>query len=135
MKRILISAAVVATSTLLLAGCAAGGTASSDCTTINNEIRDVSNGAQNTLVSTAESADIQSNLEGYSERIVALEDGASDAVKTALGALDDALGSAAEFAATLPDGEDAERDGDAIAGQQSAIADAADAAKAACTTE
>lgn len=133
MKRLLASAVLVAASTVMLAGCAAGGP---DCEAINSEVRDISNGAQNTLASSQSPSDMSDYLSGLSDRIGTLEDQAGDgAAKTALEAFDQAITAASDFAATLPADPDAERDADGIAAQQASVSDAADAVKAACVVD
>ena len=128
---------------LPLSGCAAGGggaeaSASADpCAAVRTEVRDVSNGAQNALASGGDPADVQASLEGYSERVDALDKTAGDdqSVSDALDALGVAIDDAAEFASTLPTDPEAEVDADAVAEHQTAIQDAASAVGEACTDD
>ena len=139
MQRIMTSTALVFAGALLLSGCTAGGgaaTPSADpCETVQSEVRDISNGAQNSLVSGGDPSEIQSSLEDYSVRVTELGETTDDAVSTELEALTGALDDAAEFAATLPSDPEAEVDADAVAEHQTAIQDAATAASEACTAE
>jgi len=136
MQRITTSVALVFAGALLLSGCAAGGGGGSTadaCETVRSEVRDVSNGAQNSLAAGGDPAEIQSTLEGYSERVTTLGETAPDAVSTALEGLSGALDDAAEFAATLPEDPEAEVDADAVAEQGTAIQEAAAEVTSACT--
>jgi hypothetical protein len=139
MQRIMTSTALLFAGALLLSGCAAGGgtsTPSADaCDTVTSEVRDISNGAQNALVSGDDPSEIQSSLEDYSVRVTDLGETTTDAVSTELEALTGALDDAAEFAGTLPTDPEAEVDADAVAEHQTAIQDAATAASEACTAE
>lgn len=139
MQRIMTSAALVFASALLLSGCAAGGgggEATADpCDTVNSEVRDISNGAQNTLAAGGDPADVQAALEEYSERAAVLGEDTDDAVSTALEGLGAALDEAAGFAETLPTDPEAEVDADALAEQQTAIQEAAAEVTSACTAD
>ena len=139
MQRIMTSTALVFAGALLLSGCAAGGSASSPsadpCDTVQSEVRDISNGAQNALASGDDPAEVQSALEDYSVRVTELGETTTDEVSTELEALTGAIDDAAEFAATLPTDPDAEVDSEAVAEHQTAIQDAATAAGEACTAE
>jgi len=139
MQRIMTSTALVFAGALLLSGCATGGgaaTPSADaCDTVKSEVRDISNGAQNSLVSGDDPSEIQSSLEDYSVRVSELAETTDDAVSTELEGLTGALDDAAEFAGTLPSDPEAEVDADAVAEHQTAIQDAATAASEACAAE
>jgi hypothetical protein len=136
MQRIMTSTVLVFAGALLLSGCSAGGgtaTPSADpCETLQTAVRDISNGVQNALAG-ADPAELEATLEGYSERVDALDvlaEGDS-AVSDIVDSLDAALAKATEFAATLPtDAEDI--DSEALAEQQEAIQDAASRVKEAC---
>lgn len=137
MQRIITSVALVFAGALVLSGCASGGTAEPTvdaCDAISSEVRDISNGAQNTLAAGGDPSEVQSGLEGYSERVGALAEEAADdtGVTDALGALGEQLDGAAEFASTLPSDPEAEVDGEAVAEQQAAIAEAATGVNDAC---
>ena len=127
MQRIMTSTALVFAGALLLAGCAAGGGASTPsadaCETVKSEVRDISNGAQNSLASGGDPSEIQSSLEDYSVRVTELEG--------LTGALDDA----AEFAGTLPSDPEAEVDADAVAEHQTAIQEAAAEVSSSCDAD
>ena len=139
MQRNMTSTALVFAGALLLSGCTAGGgaaTPSADaCETVQSEVRDISNGAQNVLVGGGDPSEIQSSLEDYSVRVSELAETTDDAVSTELEGLTGALDDAAEFAGTLPSDPEAEVDADAVAEHQTAIQDAATAASEACTAE
>jgi len=139
MQRIMTSTALVFAGALLLAGCAAGGSGASssadECDTVKSDVRDISNGAQNTLGAGGDPAEIQSALEGYSDRVDQLGEDTSDAVSDELEKLAGALDYAAEFAATLPSDPDAEVDSDAVAEHQTAIQDAASGVNDACIAD
>ncbi len=139
MPRIMTSTALLFAGALLLAGCAAGGgtaTPSADpCETLSTEVRDISNGAQNTLAAGGDPAEMQSALEGYAERVDALLEEADAAVSEDLEAFHESLHEAAEFAATLPSDPEAEVDAEAVAEQQTAIQEAATGVNEACTAE
>ncbi|WP_188743733.1 hypothetical protein [Agromyces bauzanensis] len=138
MQRIKMSAALVFAGALLLSGCAAGGgngDASGDaCETVRTEARDISNGAQNALAAGGDPSDVQSALEGYSERAAALGDeneDVADSAEALVGALDEA----AAFAETLPTDPEAEVDAEAVAEHQTAIQEAAAEVSSACTAD
>ena len=139
MQRIMTSTALVFAGALLLAGCAAGGGGASssadECDTVKSDVRDISNGAQNTLAAGGDPAEIQSTLEGYSDRVDTLGEDTSDAVSDELEKLAEALDDAAEFAATLPSDPDAEVDADAVAEQLPATPAAAWGVNAACRAD
>lgn len=139
MQRIMTSTALVFAGALLLSGCTAGGGASTPsadpCETVQSEVRDISNGAQNVLAAGGDPSEIQSSLEDYSVRVTELGETTGDAASTELEALSGALDDAAEFATTLPSDPEAEVDADAVAEHQTAIQDAATAASEACTAE
>ncbi len=140
MQRIMTSTALVFAGALLLAGCTAGGgtaTPSADpCETLESAVRDISNGIQNALAS-VDPAELQSTLEGYSERVNELDELAAgdSAVSDVIDSLDQALTEATEFAATLPTDPEAEVDADAVAERQAAVQEAAAEVTAACTEE
>jgi len=132
MQRIITPVALVFAGALLLSGCTAGGggatTAAADpCQAVNEEVRDISNGAQNALAAGGDPSELQASLEGYSERITALDDqyGADTGTSEALGVFAEQVDAAAEFAATLPSDPEAEVDAEAVAENQGAIAEAA----------
>ncbi|MDQ0894519.1 ABC-type glycerol-3-phosphate transport system substrate-binding protein [Agromyces ramosus] len=143
MQKIMTSTALLFAGALLLTGCAAGGggaeaSASADpCEAVRVEVRDISNGAQNALTAGGEPADVQASLEGYSERVDALDESAGDdeAVSDALEALGEKIDDAAEFAATLPAAPEAEVDADAVAEHQTAIQESAAEVTSACGAE
>ena len=139
MQRIMTSTALVFAGALLLSGCTAGGSGSSPsadpCETVQSEVRDISNGAQNALASGDDPAEVQSALEDYSVRATELGETTTDEVSTELEALTGALDDAAEFAGTLPSDPEAEVDSEAVAEHQTAIQDAATSAGEACAAE
>jgi hypothetical protein len=143
MQRITTSAALVLASALLLSGCAAdgggegAGSSVDACTAVVSEVRDISNGAQNALAAGGDPSETQSTLEGYSERVMAIDRTGGDdtQLSDALDELDAKIQEAAEFAATLPSDPDAEVDADAVAEHQTAIQDAASAVGDTCTED
>lgn len=143
MQRITSSAALVFASALLLSGCAAGGggegagSSVDACTAVESEVRDISNGAQNALGAGGDPSETQATLEGYSERVMAIDRTGGDdtQLSDALDELDASIQDAAEFAGTLPSDPDAEVDADAVAEHQTAIQDAADAVGETCTDD
>jgi hypothetical protein len=139
MQRIMTSTALVFAGALLLSGCTAGGGGATptpdECETVQSEVRDISNGAQNALAAGGDPAEVQSTLEDYSVRVSELGETTDDAVSTELEALTGALDDAAEFAATLPTDPEAEVDADAVAEHQTAIQEAATSASEACSAE
>lgn len=143
MQRIKTSAALVFASVLLLSGCAAaggggGGEATADpCETVRTEVRDISNGAQNALASGGDPSEVQAALEGYVERVAALDKTAGDdaEVSEALDALSEKLDEAAVFAETLPSDPEAEIDAEAVGEHQTAVQEAATEITSACAPE
>ena len=132
MQRIMTSAALVFAGALLLAGCTAGGGAATSaaadpCQAVDSEVRDISNGAQNVLAAGGDPSEMQDSLDGYSERVTALDEqyGSDTGTSEALGVLNEQIDAASSFAATLPTDPDAEVDSEAVAEQQGAIAEAA----------
>ncbi len=132
------SAVLVLAGALFLSGCAAGGgtvpTSGADaCATLQTALRDVSNGAQNTLAAAGTPAEIQTKLEGYSERAAALaEDAENPDVADALATVNEKLSEAAAAVGTLPTDAEGALDADAVAEQQTGIQEAVDKVKAAC---
>src|SRR6478752_4353613 len=108
MQRITTSAALVFASALLLSGCAAGGggegagSSVDACTAVASEVRDISNGAQNALAAGGDPSETQATLEGYSERVMAIDRTGGDdtQLSDALDELDASIQDAAEFAGT-----------------------------------
>ncbi|MEV1128273.1 hypothetical protein [Agromyces sp. NPDC049794] len=129
MQRMKLSAAITLAGVLLLSGCAAGGTggeaAADSCETVRAEVRDISNGAQNVLSAGGDPSEVQSALEGYSERAGELAEGADDDVAGAVEGLGEKIDEAADFAETLPSDPEAEVDAEAVAEHQTAIQEAA----------
>ncbi|WP_022891095.1 hypothetical protein [Agromyces subbeticus] len=121
------STALVFAGALLLSGCAAGSDtgaeASADsCEVVRVEVRDISNGAQNAILTASDPAELQSYLDGLSERVDALGEEAADdsAVSDALDALDEKLDAASDWAETLPSEADVEAGAEIDAEAQSA---------------
>ena len=138
MQRITTSAALVFAGALLLSACTTGGgtaTPSADpCEAVLSEVRDISNGAQNTLNRGGTATEVQATLETYSQRVAALEETASGdaAVSEALVNLEETLAEAANFALTIPTDPAADIDPEALAEQQQNIAEAASDVTVAC---
>jgi hypothetical protein len=136
MQRIKRSVALVFASAFLLSGCAAsggGGEASAGgCETVRTEVRDISNGAQNALAAGGDPSEVQTALQGYSERVDALAEEADGTVSDAVKALGEKIDEAANFATTLPTDPEAEVDSAAVAEQQTGIQEAAAKVTNAC---
>jgi hypothetical protein len=140
-----IAAVVAVTAALLFSGCAGGsGDASSstadaqNCDTLRSEIRDINNGAQNTLAGDLSEgqADAKTYFDGLGDRVDTLEDTweSNKAVTSALDTLSDKLDAAEDFIDTVPtDGTDP--DADALATASTDISDAAAAVNDACTAK
>ena len=143
MSRLMTSTALAFAGVLLLAGCTAGGSggattaAAESCETLRSDVRDISNGAQNTLAAGGDPAEMQTQLEGYSERVTELNESVGEefGVTDQLTAFGEEIDAAAEFAATLPSDPEAEVDSDAVAEHQTAIEEAADNVNDACTED
>lgn len=124
---------------LLLTGCASGGSAGSTpkvdaCATVQSAVRDISNGAQNTLAAAGTPSEIQAKLEDYSARVVALAEKAENPdVADALAKVDEKLAEVSAAVGSLPTDEDGAIDAEAIAEQQAGIQEAADKLKTACS--
>ena len=129
MQRMKLSAALVFAGALLLSGCAADGgsgeAAADSCETVQSEVRDISNGAQNVLAAGGDPSEMTSALEGYSERAGELAEEADDDVAGAVEGLGETIDEAADFAETLPSDPEAEVDAEAVAEHQTAIQEAA----------
>lgn len=133
------TAVLVLAGALLLTGCASGGSTGSTpmadaCSTVQSAVRDISNGAQNTLAAAGTPSEIQAKLEDYSARVVALEEKAENPdVADALAKVDEKLAEVSAAVGSLPTDEDGAIDGAAIAEQQAGIQEAADKLKTACS--
>ncbi|MET0726085.1 MAG: hypothetical protein ABWY36_07010 [Leifsonia sp.] len=134
-----LAAVVAVTAALLFSGCASGSTsdtAANDCDTLRSDVRDISNGAQNTLAGDLSEAqdDAKKYLEGLNERIDSLEKTweSNEKVTAALETLGDKVDSAEEFVDSVPT-DGSEIDADAQAAASGDIADAAAAVNEACT--
>ncbi|WP_344296131.1 hypothetical protein [Agromyces neolithicus] len=133
-------AAALVLSGCALSGCAADGTAPTSvadaCATIQDALRDLSNGAQNALASADDPAEIQATLEGYSQRAGTLAEKADNPdVADTLETLDMKLSDAAVAVGTLPTDAEGELDVDAIAEQQTEIQEAVAKISAACANQ
>jgi hypothetical protein len=146
MQRIITSTALVFAGALLLSGCATGGgteaSATADsCEVVRVEVRDVSNGAQNAILTASDPAELQAYLETLSERVDALDEQAADdsALADALDAFDEKIDAASDWAETLPTEAEveagAEIDADAQAAQTEGIQAAAVKVTEVCTAE
>lgn len=133
------TAMLVLAGALLLTGCASGGgttsptTGADACATVQSAVRDIANGAQNTLASAGTASEIQAKLDDYSARVVALEEKAENPdVADALAKVDEKIAEVSAAVATLPTDADGAIDGAAIAEQQAGIQEAADKLNTAC---
>ncbi|MFF2493975.1 hypothetical protein [Agromyces sp. NPDC058064] len=145
MQRIITSTALVFAGALLFTGCATssndGGTAQGgdDCEVVRVAVRDISNGAQNAILTSTEQAALLEKLDGYSERVDELDEQAADDsdLAAALDTLQEKIEAAETYAATLPTTatEDFEADADAQAAATGDIQTAAVAVTEVCSAE
>ncbi|GAA4067059.1 hypothetical protein [Agromyces indicus] len=148
MRRIAMPAALVFAGALALSGCAAeggGDTAGSSgdtCTTVASEVRDVSNGVQNTLASASSTDEIESYLSDAQSRVDAAveEAGDDDDLKSAVEDFKSELDAVGEYAGGLteaPTEDDPsvtaiEQDPEELAERQTAVQEAAGEVTAVC---
>ncbi|RXZ49095.1 hypothetical protein ESP57_09095 [Agromyces fucosus] len=146
MQRIITSTALVFAGALLLSGCATGGgteasAPADDCEVVRVEVRDISNGAQNAILTASDPAELQAYLDELSERVDALDEQAADdsALADALDTFDEKIDAASDWAETLPTEAEveagAEIDADAQAAQTEDIQAAAVKVTEVCTAE
>ncbi|PWC03733.1 hypothetical protein [Agromyces badenianii] len=145
MQRIISSSALVFAGALLLSGCATGGTGASasadSCEVVRVEVRDISNGAQNSILTVSDPAELEAYLDGLSERVDALDEQAADdsALAKALDGLQEKLDDASDWAETLPTAAEIEAgteiDADAQSQQTADIQAAAVKVTEVCTAE
>lgn len=149
MQRIITSTALVFAGALLLSGCATGGTGggteasapADSCEVVRVEVRDISNGAQNAILTASDPAELQAYLDELSERVDALDEQAADdsALADALDAFDEKIDAASDWAETVPTEAEveagAEIDADAQAAQTEGIQAAAVKVTEVCTAE
>lgn len=141
-----IAAVVAVTAALLFSGCASGGSSDAssssadaqNCDALRSEVRDINNGAQNTLASdlSESQADAKTYFDGLGDRVDTLGDtwDSNKAVSAALDTLGEKLDAAEDFIDTVPtDGSDP--DADALATASTDISDAAAAVNDACTAK
>lgn len=145
MQRIITTTALVFAGALLFTGCAASSddnTAAQggdNCEVVRVAVRDISNGAQNAILTSTEQAALIEKLDGYSERVDELDEQAADDTKLAdaLDALQEKIEAAESYAATLPTTatEDFEADADAQAAATGDIQAAAVTVTEVCSAE
>ncbi|MFE6964654.1 hypothetical protein ACFVAJ_06050 [Agromyces sp. NPDC057679] len=146
MQRIITSTALVFAAALLFTGCAtssddntAAQGGSDDCEVVRVAVRDISNGAQNAILTSTEQAALLEKLDGYSERVDELDEQAADDTKLAeaLDGLQEKIEAAETYAATLPttETEDFEADADAQAAATGDIQAAAVTVTEVCSAE
>lgn len=109
-------AAVALSATMLFTGCASGGAGSAtttaaagaDCMSLRSAVRDISNGAQNTLAASIADAASQKTAEDYlgtlSDRLGSLESKWQDnqQVKSALTTFGDKINAAKDYVTSVP---------------------------------
>lgn len=151
MRRFAMPAALVFAGALALSGCAAGdggdtaGSADDTCTTVATEVRDISNGVQNTLASSASVDELETYLEDAKSRVDAAVEEAGDDEEVAA-AIEDfkaTLEGVSEYAGELTEGpseEDpevtvVEQDPEALAEQQAAVQEASAEVGSACAAD
>ncbi|MFF2277564.1 hypothetical protein [Agromyces sp. NPDC058126] len=145
MQRIITSTALVFAAALLFTGCAASSDDSTtaqggdDCEVVRVAVRDISNGAQNAILTSTEQAALLEKLDGYSERVDELDEQAADDTKLAeaLDGLQEKIEAAETYAATLPttETEDFQADADAQAAATGDIQAAAVTVTEVCSAE
>lgn len=148
MRRIAMPAALVFAGALALSGCAAGdggdtaAPAEDTCATIASEVRDISNGVQNTLASAASVDEIEAYLEDAKSRIDAAveEAGDNEELAAAVEEFKAQLESVSEYSGELTEGPSevdpeatvVEQDPEAMAEQQTAVMEAATEVNSVC---
>jgi hypothetical protein len=147
MRRIAMPAALVFAGALALSGCAAdggdtAGSGADTCTTVASEVRDISNGVQNTLASASSTDEIETYLEDAQSRVDAAieEAGDNDELVSAVEDFTGELEGVGEYAGGLteaPTEEDpsvtaVEQDPEELAERQTAIQEAAGEVTASC---
>jgi hypothetical protein len=148
MRRIAMPAALVFAGALALSGCAAedggdtAGSGADTCTTVASEMRDISNGVQNTLASASSVDDIEAYLEDAQSRVDAAieEAGDDDELVSAVEDFKAELEAVGEYAGGLTDApteEDpsvtaVEQDPEELAERQTAVQEAAGEVTASC---
>jgi hypothetical protein len=150
MRRIAMPAALVFAGALALSGCAAdggdtAGSGADTCTTVASEVRDISNGVQNTLAAASSTDEIETYLEDAQSRVdaAAEEAGDNEELTAAVDAFKSELDAVGEYAGGLteaPSEEDPsvttlEQDPEELAEQQTAVQEAAGEVTAACGEE
>ena len=151
MRRIAMPAALVFAGALALSGCAAGDggdtaePADDICSTIATQMRDISNGVQNTLASSTTVDEIEAYLDDAQARIDAAveEAGENEELVAAVEEFKAELESASEYAGELTEGpsEDdpeetvVEQDPEAMAERQAAVMEAAAEVRSACADD
>ena len=138
-----IIAAIAVSAALLFTGCASGSSSDStasaqNCDTLRSEVRDINNGAQNTLAGdlSDSQADAKTYFDGLGDRVDTLADQWDDnaAVEKALEGLNDALDAGEDYIATVPTDPE-QLDADAQTKAMTDISDAAAAVNTACTAK
>ena len=148
MRRFAMPAALVFAGALALSGCAAGNggdtasPAADSCTTVATEVRDISNGVQNTLAAPASVDELETYLDDASSRVdAAAEDaGDNDDLASAVEDFKATLEGVSEYASGLTEGpsEDdpeatvVEQDPEAMAEQQTAVQEASSEVSSVC---
>ena len=126
---------------LLFTGCASGSssdstTSAQNCDSLKSEVRDINNGAQNTLAGDLSEgqADAKTYFDSLGDRVDTLSDDWDDnkAVEKALEGLSDALDAGEDYIDTVPTDPD-QVDADAQTKAMTDISDAAAAVNTACT--
>ena len=150
MRRFAMPAALVFAGALALSGCAAGdgddtaGSSGDNCTTVAGEVRDISNGVQNTLAGPESVDALEEYLEEAKSRAEeAAGEAESDEPESAVDDFAATLEGVSEYAGELTEGpseEDpeatvVEQDPDALAEQQAAVQEASAEVGAVCSAD
>lgn len=122
MQKIMKTTALLFAGALLFTGCASngdgGGDASADkCETVRVAVRDISNGAQNAVLTGTEQAAVLEKLDGYSTRLddLATEYADDEDLSAAIATLQEKVTAAEDYAQTLPTAPDETFEADAEA--------------------
>ena len=138
-----LAAVIAVSAALLFSGCASGSSADAtssaqNCDSLRSEVRDINNGAQNTLASDLSEGqdDAKTYFDGLGDRVDTLADqwDSNKAVSAALDTLGDKLDAAEDYIDTVPT-DGTEPDADALATVSGDISDAAAAVNDACTAK
>ncbi|MCD5345078.1 hypothetical protein PX701_09035 [Agromyces sp. H3Y2-19a] len=116
--------AILFAGALLFTGCASNGgndggstAAADECETVRVAVRDISNGAQNAVITGTEQAAVLEKLDGYEQRLddLATEYADDEDISAAIATLQEKVTAAEDYAKTLPTAPDENFEADADA--------------------